>query len=280
MVQELLCIKNTMTTAELAFEAKNIRKMILKLISQTNSSHVGSCFSIADILTVLYKNILEISAPDDPNRDIFILSKGHAAVALYAALASRGFISAELLETYARDGAKLAGHVIKDSAPGIEATAGSLGHGLSMLAGFALANKLNNRKFYCLLGDGECNEGSVWEAASFCGHFKLNNVTAIIDCNKQQGLGHTAGIMDMRNMAERWRAFGWEAIEVDGHNYDELQKVFTYSHSRRDSAKPLAIIASTIKGKGVSWMEDNLAWHYKSPTAEQLQSAIIEIDSN
>lgn len=269
-----------MTTEELVLEAKKNRKTMLKMISETNSSHVGSCFSIADILTVLYKNILDIPSPDDPNRDIFILSKGHAAVALYVVLASRGFISQELLETYAHDGSRLAGHVIKGSAPGIEATAGSLGHGLPMLAGFALANKLNDRRFYCLLGDGECNEGSVWEAASFCGHFKLNNVTAIIDCNKQQGLGHTVGIMDMCNMVERWRAFGWETIEVDGHNFEDLQKVLTYSHhSRKDSAKPLAIVASTVKGKGVSWMEDNLAWHYKSPTAEQLQSAIEEIDS-
>ena len=184
-----------MSSAELALEAKKIRKIILTLISKTNSSHVGSCFSIADILTVLYNNILSISSPDDPNRDIFILSKGHAAVALYATLASRGFISPELLETYAQNGSSLAGHVVKGSAPGIEATAGSLGHGLSLLAGFALANKDNNRNFYCLLGDGECNEGSVWEAASFCSQFKLNKVTVIIDCNKQQGLGYTADII-------------------------------------------------------------------------------------
>lgn len=268
-----------MTSAELALEAKKVRKIILAMISKTKSSHVGSCFSIADILTVLYKNILSITAPNDPNRDIFILSKGHGAVALYATLASCGFFEMELLETYAQDGSKLAGHVIKDCAPGVEATAGSLGHGLSLTAGFALANIKNERRFYCLLGDGECNEGSVWEAAAFCSQFKLNKVTAIIDCNKQQGLGRAVDIMDMSNMAERWQAFGWETIEVDGHNYDELQKVFAYSHSSRDSLKPLAIIANTIKGKGVSWMENKVEWHYKSPTEEQSQQAIIEIDS-
>ncbi|MFH1947168.1 MAG: transketolase [Candidatus Magasanikbacteria bacterium] len=269
-----------MTSAELALEAKKIRKIILKIISKTNSSHIGSCFSIVDILTVLYKNILSISSPEDLNRDIFILSKGHAVAALYATLSVNGFISQELLDTYALDGSRLAGHVIKGTAPGIEATSGSLGHGLSLIAGFALANKMNKRNFYCLLGDGECNEGSVWEAASFCSHFKLGKITAIIDCNKQQGLGYTADIMDMSNMAERWQAFGWETMEVDGHSYDALQEVLTYSHSERNSSKPLVIIAHTIKGKGVSWMEDKIEWHYKSPTEEQLQSAIIEIDSN
>ncbi len=268
-----------MDSVGLALEAKKIRKNILTMIAKTKSSHVGSCFSIADILTVLYKNILSILNPTDPNRDIFILSKGHAAVALYSTLASCGFISQEVLETYAQDGCKLAGHVIKGSAPGIEATAGSLGHGLSMIAGLALANKKNERRFYCLLGDGECNEGSVWEAASFCSHFKLNKVTAIVDLNKQQGLGHTDDIMNMNNMAERWNAFGWEAIEVDGHNYDDLQKVLSYSHSHRDSVKPLAIIAHTIKGKGVSWMENKLEWHYKTPNEAQLELAINEIDS-
>lgn len=269
-----------MTSVELAREAKKIRKIILNIISKTNSSHIGSCFSIVDILTVLYKNILSIPSPEDPHRDIFILSKGHAVAALYATLSVHGFISQELLDTYAVDGSQLAGHVIKGSAPGIEATSGSLGHGLSLVAGLALANKMTTRNFYCLLGDGECNEGSVWEAASFCSHFKLAKITAIIDCNKQQGLGYTTDIMDMNNMAERWQAFGWEVVEIDGHDYDALQDVLTHSHSERDPTKPLVIIAHTIKGKGVSWMEDNIVWHYKSPTEEQLQDALIEIDSS
>ncbi len=268
-----------MDSAGLALEAKKIRKNILKMIAKTKSSHVGSCFSIVDILTVLYKNILSISDPNDPNRDIFILSKGHAVVALYSILLSCNIVGQEIVETYAQDGSKLAGHAILGSVPGIEATAGSLGHGLSLVAGLALANKGNARSFYCLLGDGECNEGAVWEAASFCGHFKLNKVIAIIDCNKQQGLGYTDDVMNMNNMAERWNAFGWEAIEVDGHNYDDLQKTLLYSHSNRDSLKPLAIIAHTIKGKGVSWMEDKLEWHYKSPNEAQLDLAINEIDA-
>lgn len=268
-----------MDSIELALEAKKIRKNILRMVVKTKSSHVGSCFSIVDILTVLYKNILLISDQNDPKRDIFILSKGHAVAALYSVLLSCNIIKQEAIETYAQDGSKLAGHAILASVPGIEATAGSLGHGLPLTAGLALANKENTRHFYCLLGDGECNEGSVWEAASFCSHFKLNKVIAIVDCNKQQGLGYTADIINMDNMAERWKSFGWETVEVDGHNFDDLQKILLYSHRHRDSLKPLAIIAHTTKGKGVSWMEDKLEWHYKSPDDSQLELAINEIDT-
>ena len=268
-----------MTSDELKQEAKKIRKIVVNMIAKSKSSHIGTCFSIVDILTVLYKNILSIKSPTDPNRDIFILSKGHGAVALYATLGACGFFDMEILETYAQDGSKLAGHVIKDCLPGVEATTGSLGHGLSLTAGFALANTKNERRFYAILGDGECNEGSVWEAANFAHQFKLKHLTAIVDVNKQQCIGNTAEIMNMDNMAERWRACGWETIELDGHNYDELQKALAYSRGPRDSAKPLAIIAHTIKGKGVSWMEDKLEWHYKFPDAEQLQAAINEIDA-
>ena len=268
-----------MTSAELSLEAKKIRKIILQMISKSKSSHLGTCFSIVDILTVLYKNILSIPSVKDPSRDIFLLSKGHGAVALYATLGACGFFDMELLETYAQDGSKLAGHVIKDCLPGVEATTGSLGHGLPLTAGFALANINNERRFYTILGDGECNEGSVWEAANFANQFKLKNLTAIIDCNKWQCIGRSAEVMNMDNMAERWRACGWETIELDGHNYDELQKVLAYSHGPRESTKPLAIVAHTIKGKGVSWMEDKLEWHYKFPDPEQLQQAIAEIDS-
>ena len=240
-----------MTSAELSLEAKKIRKIILQMISKSKSSHLGTCFSIVDILTVLYKNILSIPSVKDPSRDIFLLSKGHGAVALYATLGACGFFDMELLETYAQDGSKLA----------------------------ALANINNERRFYTILGDGECNEGSVWEAANFANQFKLKNLTAIIDCNKWQCIGRSAEVMNMDNMAERWRACGWETIELDGHNYDELQKVLAYSHGPRESTKPLAIVAHTIKGKGVSWMEDKLEWHYKFPDPEQLQQAIAEIDS-
>src|SRR3989344_1684323 len=181
-----------MTSAELSLEAKKIRKIILQMISKSKSSHLGTCFSIVDILTVLYKNILSIPSVKDPSRDIFLLSKGHGAVALYATLGACGFFDMEILETYAQDGSKLAGHVIKDCLPGVEATTGSLGHGLSLTAGFALANTKNERRFYTILGDGECNEGSVWEAVNFAHQFKLGHLTAIVDMNKQQCIGNTA----------------------------------------------------------------------------------------
>ncbi len=266
-----------MNPAELKKEAREIRKKILKMITKSKSSHIGSCFSIVDIVTVLYNETLSISSHDDPDRDIFILSKGHAAAALYATLAQRNFFSSEILDSYSEDGSLLAGHVIKGCVPGLEATVGSLGHGFPMVGGFALANKGNTRKFYCLVGDGECNEGSIWEAANFCSQFKLNNLTVIIDCNKQQGMGYTTDIMNMDNMKERWSACGWETIEVDGHNFDELKKVFAYSCSRT-SNQPLAIIAHTIKGKGISWMEDRIEWHYRPPTDEELKKALLEIE--
>lgn len=266
-----------MSPAELFVIAQSTRKKVLEMIFKSKSIHLGPCFSIVDILTVLYQTTLAINSPDDPGRDIFMLSKGHAAAALYAALAERHFFSEQLLETYCVDGSMLAGHVIRNCLSGVESTGGSLGHGLPMLAGFALANRHNQRRFYALLGDGECNEGTVWEAANFCNQFKLSNVTVIIDANKQQGLGYTVDIMEMRNLVERWSACGWEAIEVDGHDFEALQKVFSYSRSVRSTTKPLAIVAHTIKGKGVSWMEDNIDWHYKSPTPEQFANAMAEL---
>lgn len=259
--------------------AQEIRKSIIQMIAATKSSHVGSCFSITDIVTVLFSSLLRYDPtnPKKADRDIFLLSKGHAAVALYATLAQFGFFPKERLLEYATDGSLLAGHVIKDALPGIEATAGSLGHGLSMAAGFAMANKDNDRRLYCLVGDGECNEGSVWEAALFAAHNKLKNLTVIVDVNKQQGLGNTSDILNMDTMAERWQAFGWEAEVVDGHDHAALEAVFK-KHRDKTSNKPSAIIANTVKGKGVSWMENSLDWHYKSPSPEQLAAALIELD--
>ncbi len=260
----------------LAEEARLIRKGILEMVYRTKSSHVGSCFSIVDILTVLYHSVLSIPSPADHNRDIFILSKGHAAAALYVCLASRNFFPKKMLNDFCENGASIAGHVIKNALPGIEATSGSLGHGLPMLAGMALANKGNNRWFCCLLGDGECDEGSVWESAAFCSQFKLSKITAIIDCNNQQGLGYTDSIMK-KDLRKRWEAFGWEVAEVNGHDYSELLSVLAYSRAR-NTDKPFTLIANTVKGKGVSWMEDSLDWHYKSPNEEQFKNALLEIE--
>ncbi|MFA6547758.1 MAG: transketolase [Candidatus Magasanikbacteria bacterium] len=263
--------------------SKIIRKNILEILSRSKSSHIGSCFSIVDLLVVLYSRILNIkaTAPQDPNRDIFMLSKGHAAVALYAVLAEFGFVSSKILDTFGKDGTVLANHVTINCLSGVENTAGSLGHVLSMAAGMAWAAKAgdnNNRRFYCLMGDGECNEGSVWEAAMFAKHHQLNNLVAIVDYNKQQGMGFSGTIMNFENMAERWQAFGWEVVEVSGHNFEEIERSFAILNSSKNK-NPKLLLANTIKGKGVSFMENKVEWHYKSPNQLELDMAIRELDS-
>lgn len=272
-----------MKTINLILQAQKIRLLILKIIFESQSSHIGSCFSIVEILTVLYFKIINIDPLDskNPERDIFILSKGHSVAALYSTLAERGFFAKEVLNNYCKNGSNLAGHVIKGCLNGAEATSGSLGHGLSLTLGMALGAKINNqlkRKFYCLLGDGECNEGSVWEAIMFAGHNKLNNVMAIIDLNKQQGLGHTDKIINFENITDRFKVFGWEVRSIDGHNIDELIKTME-DFKKKKQTKPFALIANTIKGKGVSWMEDKTEWHYKILSKEQYESAFKEIDT-
>lgn len=254
----------------------NIRKSIIHMVHYSKSSHVGTCLSIVDILSILYFKVMNVD-PQNPNkadRDKFILSKGHGSAALYATLAERGFFPKEYLDKYYTDGGILPGHLDMEAVPGIEASAGSLGHGLSLGLGMAIANRQTNNPghIYVLLGDGECNEGSVWEAVMLASTLQLKNFTAIIDYNKLQSFGRTNEIINQENMAERWRAFGWETYEVDGHHVDELEKVFNLEQSR-----PKAIIAHTIKGKGVSYMEDRLEWHYKSPDRDQYNEALKEL---
>lgn len=253
----------------------SVRVSILKAISRAKSSHIGSCLSIVDILVVLYFETMKVCPKNfsSENRDIFVLSKGHAAVALYSVLSERGFFNKYELLKYGKNGTKLSGHIIKDSLPGVEISSGSLGHGLSVVAGMALTSKCKDRRFFCLMGDGECNEGSVWEAAMFAGHRKLNNLIAIVDFNGQQGMGKTEDVISQNNLADRFRVFGWDAYEIDGHNFKDLSKAF----KQKNTNKPIVIIAHTIKGKGVSFMEDKVEWHYKSPTKDQLLEAVTEI---
>ncbi|WP_010494528.1 transketolase [Paenibacillus elgii] len=255
----------------------NIKKSILHMTHYSKSSHVGTALSIVDILYTLYFKIMNVdpSTPKMQNRDKFILSKGHGSVALYATLAEKGFFNKEILDKYYVDHGILPGHLDMEAAPGIELSTGSLGHGLSVGVGMAIANKVdkNDGKVYVVLGDGECNEGSVWEAVMLASTLKLNNITAIIDFNKLQGFGRTNEIINQENMAERWKAFGWNVVEVDGHNLQQLEDAF-YS----ENEGPKAIIAHTIKGSGVSFMADRLDWHYRSPNEEQLLAAIKELD--
>lgn len=260
--------------------AKEIRKKILKMIYNSQTSHIGAALSCVDILTVLYFKTLTIdpSNPWFPNRDRFILSKGHAASALYATLSIRGFFPEKVLDEYCKDGSKLPGHSTMHSVPGVEVSTGSLGHGLSMGVGIALAARYDNHNYrtFVLLSDGECNEGSLWEAVMFAAHHKLDNLTAIVDCNKFQAFGRTKEVIDLEPLADKWNAFGWAIKEIDGHKFYDIEDILKKIPFKK--GKPSAIIARTIKGKGVSFMENSLAWHYKSPTQEQYKIAMKELD--
>lgn len=257
--------------------SREIKTRIVQMTHYSRSSHVGSCLSIADILFVLYFRVLKVDPHDPKNeeRDRFILSKGHGSAALYATLAERGFFPKEWLDRFYIDNGALPGHLDKDMVPGIEVSSGSLGHGLSIGCGMAISNrqKGNPGRVYLLLGDGECNEGSVWEGVMLAATRKLDNLTAIVDFNKLQGFGRTNDVIDQSNMAERWRCFGWETYEVDGHDQEELERLL-----RLPQQGPKAIIAHTIKGKGVSFMENKLEWHYKSPDTQQYEAAVQELE--
>ncbi|GAC41568.1 transketolase [Paenibacillus popilliae] len=253
-----------------------IRKSVIHMMHYSKSSHIGTCLSIVDILYVLYFKVMNID-PTNPkfvDRDKFILSKGHGGAALYATLAERGFFSKEFLDQYYINNGILPGHLDMEAVPGLEASSGSLGHGLSIGIGMAIANRQVNNKgnVFVLLGDGECNEGSVWEGVMLASTLHLTNLTAIVDYNKLQSFGKTNEVINQENMVQRWQAFGWEAVEVDGHNLQELEYAF-----RSPSSKPKVIIANTIKGKGVSFMENKLEWHYKSPNDDEVKIALQEI---
>jgi transketolase len=233
---------------------------------------------MADILAVLYGGVLRVK-PDEPawqRRDRLIVSKGHAAAAVYAALAERGFFPRQLLETYCQDGSTLTGH-ISHRVPGVEFSTGSLGHGLSLACGIALAGRQGDGfRAFVILSDGECDEGSVWEAALFASHHRLDNLAAIIDYNKIQSFGRVDEVLALEPFAAKWRAFGWTVAEIDGHDHDALRA--TLEAAPAEEGRPTAIIAHTVKGKGVSFMEDRLAWHYKSPSEEQLDEALRELE--
>jgi transketolase len=243
------------------------------------SAHLGSSLSCLDILTVAYWRVLNVDPhnPAAPLRDRFILSKGHAAMAIYAALSMRGFFPEAELGTYNQDGGRLAEHPPANQLPGVEAATGSLGHGLPIGCGMALAGRINRQDYrvYALLSDGENNEGSVWEAAMFAAGQGLHNLCAIIDYNKWQATARSNETLALAPLADKWRAFGWDAHEVDGHDIDALEQLM--SKVPNGSGKPVAIIAHTVKGKGVSFMEDDNNWHYRAPTADEVARAHEEL---
>tara|TARA_Y100000768_G_scaffold383984_1_gene367136 strand:- start:20681 stop:21499 length:819 start_codon:yes stop_codon:yes gene_type:complete len=269
-------MKRIFDTAKLA---KEIRINILKMTSSGKSSHIGSCFSIADILSVLYGKVLNIN-PKDPaynNRDRFILSKGHAGAAVYAILAETGFFDKKILKTHYQNGSQLSGHVSHKGIPGVELSTGSLGHGLGVGAGMAKALKMKNlsSKVFVLMSDGECDEGSIWEAALFAQHHALNNLYTIIDYNKIQSLGSIKETMDLEPFRKKWESFNWEVFEVDGHSHNQLLDVF--NKSSLNYPKPKVIICHTIKGKGVSFMEGKVLWHYRNAQGSEFDAALKEL---
>ncbi|HEX2581430.1 MAG TPA: transketolase [Dongiaceae bacterium] len=257
--------------------ARAIRAHALRMVAAAHASHIGSCLSIADILAVLYGSILNVdpSRPRWEGRDRLIVSKGHAAAIVYAALAERGFFPISLLDSYCREGSPLAGHVTHVHVPGVEVSTGSLGHGLSIGCGMALAAKRTGQSYavHVLLSDGECDEGSIWEAALFAPHHRLDNLVVTVDYNGIQSFGSVKEVLDLDPFIDKWRAFGWQACEIDGHDVTALLEAYR----QRPDGKPRVIIARTIKGKGVSFMENQLAWHYKSPKAEELAQALAEV---
>jgi transketolase len=256
-----------------------IRLDAVIMTNRGNSSHIASALSIADILGVLYSGAMKINPqiPHWPGRDRFILSKGHAGAGVYAALAESGFFSTERLLTHYQDGSTLSGHVSHKGNPGVEFSTGSLGHGLSVSTGMALAILKRNEKsrVFCLMSDGECDEGSIWEAAMFAAHHKIHNLVAIIDYNKIQSLDTIASTLNLEPFEEKWKSFGWSVLQVNGHNHLELEKAFGARSS--ESTKPLVVIAHTTKGKGISFMENTVLWHYRSPQNEEYENAIAEL---
>jgi len=263
----------------LSLIAKKVRGKIIEMSHKTGAAHLGSALSCVDILVALYWDVLNIDPqnPKNPERDRFILSKGHAASALYATLAFRGFYPVEDLELYAKDGGLLAEHPLPESIPGLEVATGSLGHGLSIGAGMALASKIKkeNYRVYVLISDGECNEGTTWEAALFASARRLDNLVVIIDYNKWQATGRSKEIMALEPLDRKWDSFGWNTHIGDGHNMDEMTHIL--KNIPDGSGRPVAIVAHTIKGKGVSFMEDDNNWHYRIPSRDEVIMALKEL---
>jgi transketolase len=267
---------------------KEIRRIILHQSRRANVGHIGSCLCVVEILSALYGSILKISSTDDPERDRFILSKGHAALALYAALAVRGWLSHAELDEFCGDGSRIAVHP-EHTVPGIDFSTGSLGQGICMAAGAALAARLqgSQRRVYCLISDAECNEGSTWEAVMFAAQHRLDNLQVILDWNRQQALGLTRDIIDIPNLPERWRAFGWRVSEVDGHSVPQLVEALATPPEQA----PHVILARTVFGRGVSYMEQGIPlsqthlpvqpinWHYLPMSDHEFEIAMREVET-
>lgn len=266
-----------MNSIELAWR---IRRHAIEMVHNARASHIGGILSCADIIAVLCNDVANIypEQPKCPERDRIILSKGHNGVAIYAALAELGFFDVNELSHYGEDGGRFSCHISHKHVPGIEMTTGSLGHGICVACGMALNAKLKNLnyKVYAIVGDGECNEGSVWETAMLAYQYKLDNYTVIVDVNGMQAMGNTKNVIDMEPLVDKWGAFGWHVVNVEnGHDHEALRKAF----DENNSGKPKVILARTIKGKGISYMENQLLWHYRDPQGELFEQALNELEA-
>jgi len=269
------------SVADLNATALTLRQRLVTTSASAKIPHLGSCLSCVELLVALYWQELSIdpARPEDPGRDRFLLSKGHGAPILFQVLAERGFFPLERLEDFGKAGSVFHEHPPKPGyIPGIEAATGSLGHGLPMALGMAMAARIQQRptRCYALLSDGECNEGSIWEAALLAASQKVHTLTAIIDFNKWQATGRSQEVMALDPLAAKWEAFGWHAQEIDGHDFEAIEAAL--ASARAETERPSVIVAHTVKGKGVSFMEDDNNWHYRTPNPEELAAALAELE--
>ena len=260
--------------------ARAIRAHALRMVHHAKSSHIGTGLSMSDLLAVLYGQVMRYDPerPDWPDRDRFLLSKGHGAAAAYATLAESGFFPTEWLERYSENGSPLGGHLTSKGVPGVELSTGALGHALPVGVGMAMAARADGRdsRVFVLLSDGELDEGSNWEAALFAPQRRLDNLVAIVDYNKIQSFGTVSEVIELHPLAAKWESFRWAVREIDGHDHAAIADALTAAPF--EPGKPSVVLAHTTKGKGVSFMEDLLAWHYKSPSDEQLEQALAEVE--
>ena len=267
------------SVTDLAEMAKTVRRSDLAMINRANLGHIGGDFSVTDILVTLYGAVLNVDPtnPTDPERDRFVLSKGHCAGALYSTLAECGFFPEAELETFAQPLSPLNGHPNRNKVPGVETNTGPLGHGFPVAVGHAIAAKLQGspRRTFVVMGDGEMQEGSNWEAAMTASHYALSNLTAIVDRNRLQQGARTEDTKQLEPFADKWTSFGFEVRDIDGHDYTQLLNALEPS----STGKPVAVIANTIKGKGVSFMQDRVEWHHKVPSADQVALAVKELSA-
>lgn len=261
--------------------AWNIRRDVIEMTHISHASHVGSALSCTDIISVLYSYFVkyDINNPMCENRDRVVLSKGHAGSALYACLGELGFFPKKELLTYYQNGSRFSGHISHKNVPGVEFSTGSLGHGVCVATGIALAGKMDQKDYhvYAIVGDGECDEGSVWETFLFANQYNLNNFTVIIDRNKMQSFGSTEDTIAIGNLAAKIKEFGWNVLDINGNDHDELYSALS---TKFNNNKPICIVANTIKGKGISFMENNVVWHYRDPQGEDYENAIMELENS